>query len=67
MVYHACIILYKRSSISQMEVDSEGVAIGTSAEQGGAPTTPPKQKAKWSARGALARNEYGPLKYHRAN
>ncbi|XP_072935684.1 REST corepressor 1 isoform X1 [Epargyreus clarus] len=30
----------------KMEVDSEGVAIGTSAEQGGAPTTPPKQKAK---------------------
>ncbi|XP_050668599.1 REST corepressor isoform X5 [Leptidea sinapis] len=26
------------------EVDSEGVSIGASAEQGGAPTTPPKQK-----------------------
>ncbi|XP_053608533.1 REST corepressor 3 isoform X2 [Plodia interpunctella] len=29
----------------KMEVDSEGVAIGASAEQGGPPTTPPKHKS----------------------
>lgn len=33
-----------------MEVDSEGVALGAPAEQGGAPTTPLKQKiTKWSS------------------
>lgn len=33
-----------------MEIDSEGVAIGAPAEQGGPPTTPPKPKvaAKWT-------------------
>ncbi|CAH4034592.1 unnamed protein product [Pieris brassicae] len=32
------------SKDEKTEVDSEGVSIGASAEQGGAPTTPPKQK-----------------------
>ncbi|XP_060804130.1 REST corepressor 1 isoform X3 [Amyelois transitella] len=32
------------SKDEKMEVDSEGVAIGASAEQGGPPTTPPKHK-----------------------
>lgn len=31
-------------SCFKMEVDSEGVAIGASAEAGGPPTTPPKHK-----------------------
>ncbi|GBP90144.1 REST corepressor 3 [Eumeta japonica] len=34
----------QNSKEEKMEVDSEGVALGAPAEQGGAPTTPPKPK-----------------------
>lgn len=38
--------IFKNIFHIQTEVDSEGVAIGASAEQGGPPTTPPKHKGK---------------------